>query len=614
MSARETVRSSLRLLEGRDRRLLAVAAAVQMLTAVLDLLGVAMIGLAGVLLVSAVSSQSPPGFVATLTRVGGLDRYPDTALALTLLTVAGVLLIAKSVLAPLLMARVFRFLARCEASVSARLSRALLSRPLTFVQSRSTQQTSVALIRGVSAATITVLGQAVVIASESAVLALLAAALLVINPPVAIGAIAFLAGVSWGLQQAVGVKSARYGAQRSDADTDSLRTVQEAIGAYRELTVSSRRSLYADRLQALRYQAAVPTAGTQLIGLLPKYVSEAALVVGAFVLAGVLFSTQPAPVAAGSFALFLASASRVMPALLRIQTSTLAIRAASGPAGRTYALAADLWPLPASSSATGAGTEADVARSGFPDFQPGVRLAEVTFTYPGASSPAVSGINLTVPAGRSVAVVGRSGAGKSTLADLLLGVLSPDSGEIAVGGLSPFEAVGRWPGAIAYVPQEVMLVEDSVRANVALGLPAERIDDQLVWEALGRAGLSGFVRCRPEGLSTLIGERGQRLSGGQRQRLGIARALYSRPRLLVLDEATSAMDAETEQAVTAALRGLDGVVTVIVIAHRLSTVRNVDQVVYLENGRCLAAGTFSEVRSRVPALRRQADLMGLRLV
>jgi ABC-type multidrug transport system fused ATPase/permease subunit len=220
-------------------------------------------------------------------------------------------------------------------------------------------------------------------------------------------------------------------------------------------------------------------------------------------------------------------------------------------------------------------------------------------------------INLTVAQGQSLALVGRSGAGKSTLADILLGVLQPDSGTVTVGGVDPAEAVQRWPGSIGYVPQEVMLVNDTIRANVALGLPRYAVDDELVWEALRRAHLEDYVRGEADGLDTQVGERGLRISGGQRQRVGIARALFTRPQLLVLDEATSALDAETEQSITAMLDELEEHVTTVIIAHRLSTIRHADIVMYLEDGVPLSRGTFDEVCAAVPALQKQAGLMGL---
>jgi ABC-type multidrug transport system fused ATPase/permease subunit len=193
----------------------------------------------------------------------------------------------------------------------------------------------------------------------------------------------------------------------------------------------------------------------------------------------------------------------------------------------------------------------------------------------------------------------------------MLGVLEPDEGIALVGGLAPTQSTAQWPGGIAYVPQDVVLANDSIRANVALGLPSEAIEDEMVWEALERAHLADSLRNSDGGLATMIGERGMRLSGGQRQRLGIARALYTRPRLLILDEATSALDAETEEAISDMIDRLDDSVTTIIIAHRLSTVRGADALVYLEHGRVVKVGSFDELVEDVPSFGRQARLMGL---
>jgi ABC-type multidrug transport system fused ATPase/permease subunit len=197
------------------------------------------------------------------------------------------------------------------------------------------------------------------------------------------------------------------------------------------------------------------------------------------------------------------------------------------------------------------------------------------------------------------------------MADIILGVLIPDSGVVEISGLTPNECVDRWPGALAYVPQDVAVLSGSVRENVALGIPQEFIDDSLVWEALERAQLSTFLQESRDGIDTVVGENGVQLSGGQRQRLGIARALYSRPKLLVLDEATSALDAEIERIITETLDSLAGDVTLIVIAHRLAVVRHCDQVIHLSHGRITGQGAFEDVRAQVPEFNRQAELLGL---
>jgi ABC-type multidrug transport system fused ATPase/permease subunit len=205
--------------------------------------------------------------------------------------------------------------------------------------------------------------------------------------------------------------------------------------------------------------------------------------------------------------------------------------------------------------------------------------------------------------------VGSSGAGKSTLVDLILGLRGNDTGQIFIGGLIPGEAIKKWPGAISYVPQNVFVSDSTILTNVAFGY--EEICMDLAWEALEIAQLSEFVKSLPLGVHTPVGEGGNMISGGERQRLGIARALYTKPKLLILDEATSSLDAQTEVAISEAISKLRGDVTIIMIAHRLSSVKNADQVVYLQNGNIVAKGSFSDVKSAVPDFEQQASLMGL---
>ena len=194
---------------------------------------------------------------------------------------------------------------------------------------------------------------------------------------------------------------------------------------------------------------------------------------------------------------------------------------------------------------------------------------------------------------------------------MILGVLSPDQGLIKISGFSPLDSIKKWPGAISYVPQDVIISNGTIRGNVALGYPVDVATDERVYKALEIADLVGFVKSLPNGLDTEVGERGTKISGGQRQRLGIARAMFTNPSLLVLDEATSSLDGETELKVSDAIKNLGKKTTVILIAHRLSTVKDVDIVVYMADGKIEAIGKFEEVRSKVSNFDRQAQLMGL---
>jgi ABC-type multidrug transport system fused ATPase/permease subunit len=244
-------------------------------------------------------------------------------------------------------------------------------------------------------------------------------------------------------------------------------------------------------------------------------------------------------------------------------------------------------------------------------FSAEVELSSVSFRYPNQEDMAIQNVSVKLSTGKVFAIVGSSGAGKTTLVDLLLGVLEPESGKVRISGQEPSDVVQQWPGAIAYVPQDVIISNGSIRENVALGYPMSSATDSLVWKAIETAQLRPFVESLSNGLDTSVGDRGTRISGGQRQRLGIARAMFTQPKLLVLDEATSALDGQTEKEIINSIASLRGQVTVLVVAHRLATVRMVDQLIYMDQGKIVDIGSFDEVRARVPDFDSQAKLMGL---
>jgi ATP-binding cassette subfamily C protein len=236
-------------------------------------------------------------------------------------------------------------------------------------------------------------------------------------------------------------------------------------------------------------------------------------------------------------------------------------------------------------------------------------LKRIRYFYSGETARTLDGVTLTIHKGEIVGLVGRSGAGKTTLVDVILGLLEPQEGDIRVDGVSVLGRQAEWRRLIGYIPQSIYLTDDTIRRNVAFGMEDSEIRDEPVRGALKAAQLEEFVSSLPRGLDTVVGDRGTRLSGGQRQRIGIARALYRDPELLVLDEATSALDVETEAAVNEAVRQLAKSKTIVVIAHRLSTVSNCDRLFLIDGGKVADSGTYAELRARNAWFRRINDLI-----
>jgi ABC-type multidrug transport system fused ATPase/permease subunit len=600
-----TLSRAINVLPSGDKRKIVAVVILQICLGFLDLLGVAAIGILGALAVTGVQSQQPGNRVSSALEFLNISELTFQNQVALLGIGAASLLIVRTIISIFVTRRIFFFLSRRGALISSKLISKLLSQPLLRVQSQTSQELVYSLTAGVSAITLGVLATTVTLVADASLLLIMVVGLFVVDSLIAVTTILFFGVLVLVLYKSMNVKAQELGSLNSKYSVASTEKIVQVLDSYREAVVGNRRNYYAREIGALRLKLADVLAEMQFMPNVSKYVIESGMVIGAVVIAGAQFALQDARHAVATLSVFLAAGTRIAPAILRLQQSLIGIKSSIGSALPTLLLIESL------ENSSEIVLVEDRLKTSHIGFEANLQIDSVSITYPEKLVPALSHISINVPSGQSLAIVGPSGAGKTTLVDVLLGVLPPTEGSITISGKSPLQAISIWTGAMAYVPQDVKLTNGTIRENVALGYPLEVASDELVWEALKISQLETFVKTLPAGLETHVGERGAKLSGGQRQRLGVARAMFTKPKLLVLDEATSSLDGQTETEISDAIQALQGSVTVVMIAHRLSTVRNADQVIYLDNGEIIARGTFAEVRQAVPDFDKQAQLMGL---
>jgi ABC-type multidrug transport system fused ATPase/permease subunit len=545
---------------------------------VLETLGVGLV-------VPAITLLTQQSYVAKLANLPKpfdlLARQSRETLVVGALLFMVVIYLFKTVFLGFLIWRQTRFAFDVQAEMSHRLFKAYLHQPYLFhLQHNSAQllrnaTTEVALFAN------NVVNQGMVLLTESLVLFGLCALLLVIEPVGALAVVILLGATGWLFHHLTRSNVVRWGELRQKQEGLRFQHLQQGLGGAKDAKLLGREQEFLDQYAISNTDAARVGHLHSTLTQLPRLWIELLAVGGLTVLVLVLtLQGRDLEAVLPAVALFAAAAFRMIPSVNRALAALHAVRY-SIPVVNT--LHGELKLQVPYSHMKPVSTE----------FRSELKLESVSFSYPETAAPALANISLSIGCGETVGFIGTSGAGKSTLVDVLLGLLSPSTGRVLVDGVDVHADPRGWQRQIGYVPQSIFLTDDTLRRNVAFGLPDDQISDRAVERSLRAAQLEAFVKTLPQGLETTLGERGVRLSGGQRQRIGIARALYHDPAVLVLDEATSSLDTRTESSVMEAVRALHGQKTILIVTHRYSAIEACDRIIRIEAGRLVPVGNIT---------------------
>lgn len=599
-----SIQFSFMLLTGKARIRLLLSCVALCLIGLLDLIAIGLLAVIASLTLSAINNDATSPKVLELLNFFGILEKSIEFKVVVLAIFMCVLFISRTIVSIYFSNKIYKFLAHQNNLLTEKILIKLLDQDLENLRKLTTQEILFATTTGLNAAVVNINGLLVVTVADLFLSVIMISTLIIFSPLVSVASILILTLLAILLYKIFNARIRQISLMNTEASIYSNSKIIEILETYRESLVRDTRANYIKTIVSLRSQVSESIAAQSILPNITKYTMELTLMIAGITISGVMFFLFDANKALTGLSLFVAVGSRISPAFLRIQQNFLVYRLNQTSLEVTQKL---LLSIKSNSKKV----EEELSSESFLEFKSSIDISNLYFQYDSSKGFGLTDVSLKIPPGSFTAIVGSSGSGKTTLVDLILGLLTPTSGLIQISEKSPLTVHKQWPGAIAYVPQDVVIVNGSLKENIALGFDVEMIDTERVLKCIKLAHLTNVVDSLPGKLDANLGEKGSKMSGGQRQRVGIARALYTNPSILVLDEATSALDGESEKEINDSLQELIGKITILVISHRLSSVVKADQVLYLEKGRIMASGTFDEVRKLSTNFNNQAILMGL---
>lgn len=601
---------SIRLLSRAEKATFFGLLSARILTNFLDVVGIAGVALFGAMLAAGLTGQNETSFGFFSIEL------EDSAIYLWVILAVVVLFLTKSVIAVLLLRANGLFLARVEAAAAVEVMQYFYGQDLSRVKANPEARIEYAVSTSTSMAFANLLSNLNSLVTESALFLFMFVAFAFTDWQTALLVSLYFFLLIGGFQWSISKRLKAVGQTMADSHKRVFSLLRDINRAYRELVVAAKLDEFSRNFKDARILEARTWARLRFYEGSPRFFIESALMLGVLGLVGWQFAQGSLSEGLVVTAVFMAGGVRMMGALLPLQNAVSWIRMNAPQAEDAQQI---LELVRASNARVGereirypggglVPVHEETLKSTGSDLPVEIRMANVSFRYPDAEEDVIDKLSLEIPAGAVVALIGPSGAGKTTIVDLILGLFTPSSGTVRLSGLTPQELRKHNPGSMSYVPQKPGMIAGSISENVALGVETSQVDETRVRECLEVVGLLEAVE-EMGGIFSDLGPQVDALSGGQLQRLGLARALYAGPRLIVLDEATSALDAGSESEVVKYIESLRGSTTVVIIAHRLSTVQRVDNVFVVDRGKLFGEGTFAQVRKKVPLVEEYVRLM-----
>lgn len=602
------LKSAFKILGSEDKLKAVGVLFINLFLALADIFAVFIFGIIGSLSASGLGGFEKGNTVGRIVSFFGLEQRSLQTQVVILGLFASTTLIFKSLASLYLSRRTLLYLSNRSALFSRVLLDKLLRLEMSQINSKPLQEHIFTMTVGVQIVVVRILGGLLLLISDVVLIVLFSVSLFIVDAKTAFVSFAVFGFVSMVLYFNLYDNSSKFGELITQIEIESNKRIEEAINCYKELYVGNRRDYYSKRIGLLRSQSSFVSAKLNLIPLFSKYIMEISLVIGVLLVGIVQFTTQPVTRAVAATAIFLLASARILPAILRVQTGLLGISSNISAGTSTLDMVEELTQ---DEKFLKRKNEAEVKTQQAGEFLPTISIADLWFRYSKDKDHVIRGLDLEVSAGEVIGIVGRSGSGKTTLVDLIIGLLTPEVGKILISGVDPRKAIEIWPGSISYVPQNNFMFNGTLRDNVCLGYERGHFSDSEVEEALRKAQLLDFLRSSSTGLDTQISDRGSNLSGGQRQRIGIARALLTQPKIVILDEATSSLDSVTEKEIVELLETFRGDITLLIVTHRLSSIRNANQVIFISEDSQIKVGSFEDLKKTSKSFREQSLSLGI---